>query len=175
MKTKNYYLKEIVPSDITNIHKGLSNPELTKYYDVHYATLEETKIQMDWYRSLKEEGTGIWWGIFGTDDDLFRGAAGFSGLEANHKKAEIGMWLLPEYWGRGILKEVMPILFALGFEELDLNRIEGYVVSDNRKCKSALEKIDFTYEGTMRECEYKDGRLISIDIYAILKRDWIKS
>ena len=174
MKTKNHYLKEIEDTDITHIHQGLSNPELTKYYDVHFATLEETQIQMDWYRTLKAEGTGIWWGIYGASDKLFRGAAGFSSLDATHKKAEIGMWLLPEYWGRGILKEVMPILFTQGFEKLGLNRIEGYVVSGNRKCKSALEKIDFTYEGTMRECEVKNGELISVDIYAVLKREWIR-
>ncbi|WP_262482797.1 hypothetical protein [Aquimarina longa] len=43
INTKNYILKEIEQSDINNIHKGLSNPEITKYYDVHFSTLEETK------------------------------------------------------------------------------------------------------------------------------------
>ena len=173
MKTDNYFIKEIESKDIANIHKGLSNPDVTKYYDVHFSTLEETKIQMNWYNKLKEEGTGIWWGIFGTFDNQFRGACGFNNLEATHKKAEIGLWLLKEYWGNGILKEVMPNLFKYGFEKLNLNRIEGYVLSENKKCKIALEKINFKYEGTMRECEIKNGQLISVDIYAILKNDWI--
>ena len=172
MKTANYYLKEIEAKDIVHIHQGLSNPEITKYYDVHYSTLEETKEQMQWYSDLKKEGTGIWWGIYGTEDHQFRGACGFNGLEKIHKKAEIGLWLLQEYWGNGILREVMPILFEKGFRALQLNRIEGYVVSDNAKCKRALEKINFTYEGTMRECEIKNGKVISIDIYAILKSEW---
>ncbi len=172
MKTDHYYLREITSKDIENIHKGLSDPEVTKYYDVHYATLEETQVQMDWYQKLKDEGTGIWWGIYGKEDDQFRGAGGFNNLESNHKKAEIGLWLLKEYWGQGILKEVMPVLFREGFEILGLNRIEGYVLSDNVKCKSALEKIHFKYEGTMRDCEIKDGQLISVDIYAVLKREW---
>ncbi len=168
-------MKEIEPKDITNIHKGLSNPEVTKYYDVHFSTLEETKIQMNWYRKLKEEGTGIWWGIYGIHDNQFRGACGFNNLEAKHKKAEIGLWLLKQYWGNGILKEVMPNLFNQGFEKLKLNRIEGYVISENNKCKNALKKINFTYEGTMRECEVKNSQLISVDIYAILKNEWIKT
>ena len=172
LKTSNFYLKEIEPTDIVNIHKGLSNPEITKYYDVHFSTLEETKTQMDWYRKLKEDGTDIWWGIYGSGDHHFRGACGFNNLEEKHKKAEIGLWLLKEYWGNGILKEVMPILFKQGFENLDLNRIEGYVSSENNKCKRALEKINFEYEGTMRECEIKNGELLSVDIYAIVKKDW---
>jgi len=172
MKTENYYLKEIESSDIENIYKGLSNPEITKYYDVHYPTIEATKIQMDWYNNLKRDGTGIWWGIYGKTDDQFYGAGGFNGLEKQHKKAEIGLWLLKEYWGKGILKEIMPKLFEQGFTELGLNRIEGYVLNDNTKCKKALEKINFTYEGTMRECEVKNGEKIDVDIYSILKSEW---
>ncbi len=172
MKTENYYLKEIVSKDIVNIHKGLSDSEVTKYYDVHFSTIEETETQMAWYQELKEKGTGLWWGIYGVEDHKFRGAGGFNNLEKKHKKAEIGFWLLREYWGKGILKEVMPQLFSEGFENMDLNRIEGYVLNDNKKCKTALEKINFTYEGTMRESEIKNNQLVSIDIYSILQKDW---
>lgn len=172
MQSKNYYLKEIQDSDIENIHRGLSNPEITKYYAVHFATLEETKEQMEWYSNLKKTGTGLWWGIYDKTDDQFCGAGGYNGLEKEHKKAEIGLWLLKEYWGRGILKEIMPVLFELGFTQLDLNRIEGYVLHENAKCKKGLSKINFTHEGTLREFEYKNEEKIDVDIYSILKSDW---
>ncbi len=172
MRTDNFYLKEIEPSDIENIHKGLSNQEVTKYYDVHYETLEATKEQMDWYASLKKNGTGIWWGIYGKADDQFYGAGGFNDLERQHEKAEIGMWLLKKHWGKGILQAITPLLLEQGFNNLGLNRIEAYVVSDNLKCKKALEKVNITYEGTMREGEIVNGEKIDFDMYAILKRDW---
>ena len=174
MKSDNYYLKSIERTDIKNIHKGLSNPDITKYYDVHFATLKETEEQMEWYENLKRDGTGIWWGIYDKSNDEFCGAGGFNGLEKENKKAEIGLWLLKEYWGKGILKEIMPELFEKGFTQLDLNRIEGFVVSDNIKCKKALEKINFTYEGTMREYEIKSERKIDVDFYSILKSEWKK-
>jgi ribosomal-protein-alanine N-acetyltransferase len=68
----------------------------------------------------------------------------------------------------------MPLLFDYGFSELNLNRIEGFVHSENEKCKRALEKIDFTYEGTMREYEIKNGKKIDLDIYSRLKNEWNK-
>lgn len=173
-QTANYYLKEVQSSDIENVHKGLSDPDITKYYDVHFPTLEATQEQMDWYANLKKDGTGIWWGIFGNRDDEFRGACGYNDLSKVHGRAEIGLWLLKEYWGQGTLREVMPKVFEIGFTELSLNRIEGYVVSDNAKCKRALEKINFTYEGTMREYEIKRGERISVDIFSILKNEWIE-
>ena len=172
MEVKKYWLREIEPTDIENIHKGLSNPEITKYYDVHFSTLEETEQQMQWYQNLRSEGTGIWWGIYDKESKVFCGAGGFNDLDKKHKKAEIGFWLLKDFWGKGILKEVMPKLFELGFTVLNLNRIEGFVISENTKCKKALEKIDFKYEGTMRECEIKNGEAISIDLYSVLKNEW---
>ena len=171
MKTANYTLKEIVASDIVNIHKGLSDPEITRFYDVHFPTLEDTEEQMQWYENLKKEGTGIWWGIYDIASK-FCGAAGFNALDKEHRKAEIGLWLFKEYWGKGILVEVMPKMFEEGFTNLGLNRIEGYVVHDNLKCKKALEKINFRFEGTMRECEIKNGEKISVDIYSLLKSEW---
>jgi len=172
MQTKNYYLKEIEASDIKSIHRGLSNPNVTKYYDVHYETLEDTKEQMTWYANLKKNDTGLWWGVFDKTTNAFYGAGGYNDLDKNNRRAEIGFWLLEEYWGRGIMKVVFPTLIELGFTTLDLNRIEGYVVSENSKCKKAIKKINFTYEGTMREFEIKNGKKISLDVYSILKSEW---
>lgn len=167
----NYTLKEIQDKDIENIHKGLSNPEITKYYGVHFDTLEDTKEQMEWYRNLKKNETGIWYGIY-NKNDKFCGAGGFNDVNKEHQKAEIGLWLLKDFWGKGIMKQIMPKLFDIGFNELDLNRIEGFVDSKNTKCKNALEKINFTYEGTMRENEIKNNEKIDVDFYAILKSEW---
>jgi ribosomal-protein-alanine N-acetyltransferase len=32
-----------------------------------------------------------------------------------------------------------------------------------------MKKIDFKHEGTMKDCEIKNGEFISLDIYAKLK------
>ena len=172
MQTQRFDLRTIQPQDKPHIFKGLSNPELTRYYDVHFPTLEATQEQMDWYKDLEEKQTGKWWGIFEKGSDQFCGAGGYCDWNHDHKKAEIGFWLLPEYWGRGIMKEVMPALFEYGFMTMKLNRIEGYVISDNTKCKKGLTKINFTYEGTMRECEWKNGAPIHVDIYSLIKSEW---
>jgi len=61
-------------------------------------------------------------------------------------------------WYKNLKKEgkgIIPKLFEQGFKQLNLNRIEGYVDSNNLKCKKALEKVNFTYEGTMHEMEIK--------------------
>lgn len=52
-------LRQFVDSDIENVYKGLSDPEIIKYYGVSYKTLEDTKAQMRFFSDLEKEGTGI--------------------------------------------------------------------------------------------------------------------
>lgn len=72
------------------------------------------------------------------------------------------------------MKEAMPLICNYGFENLELNRIEGFVESENTNCKNAMAKLDFQYEGTMKDCEIKNDKFISLDIYAKVRDNLIK-
>ena len=161
-KTERILLREIENSDIDSVFKGLSNPDVIKHYGVSYHSLEETKEQMEWFAGAKQQ----WFAICSVDGNEFYGAGGLNDITKEHKKAEIGLWLLPENWGKGIMKEVMPLICNYAFENLKLHRIEGFVDSDNINCKKAMSKLDFEYEGTMRDFEIKDNKFISLDIYS---------
>lgn len=163
--TKRFLLREIMDSDIQHIYLGLSNPQVIKHYGVSFDSLAATEAQIQWYKRAEQ----YWWAICSIDNQQFYGAGGLNDLSAAHKKAEIGLWLLPEFWGNGIMREVMPFICNYGFDELGLHRIEGFVESGNQNCKRAMAKLDFEYEGTMKDCEVKDGQYISVDIYAKLK------
>lgn len=171
IKSERLTLRKIEYSDIQNIYKGLSNPDVIKYYGVSFHSLEDTEAQMTWYRELEENETGIWWAICSADEQIFYGAGGFNNLSKQHKKAEIGFWLLPEFWGKGLMQEAFPLICNYGFEKLGLNRIEGFVDSENNSCKKAVEKLNFKLEGIMRDCEIKDGKTLSVAIYSKLKTD----
>jgi ribosomal-protein-alanine N-acetyltransferase len=168
IKTERLLLRQFVESDLENVFKGLSHPDIIKYYGVSFNTLEATKEQMTFFKNLENDGTGIWWAIVSADQEIFYGAGGLCDLSRVHQKAEIGFWLFPEFWGKGIMSEAMPLICNYGFEKLGLHRIEGFVDPENVNCKKAMAKLDFQHEGTMEDCEIKNGKFISIDIYAKL-------
>ncbi|PKQ46855.1 GNAT family N-acetyltransferase [Confluentibacter flavum] len=163
--TDRLLLRTITESDLENIYYGLSNPDVIKHYGISYDSLEATNEQMTWFSDSKQ----FWWAICSIDNGTFYGACGLNNLSIEHRKAEIGLWLLPDFWGQGIMTEAMPLICSYGFEQLELHRIEGFVESDNQNCKKAMAKLDFQHEGTMKDSEIKNGRFISIDIYAKLK------
>ncbi len=173
IKTPRLLLRQFSEHDLKNVYTGLSHPEVIKFYGISFHTLEETKQQLKWFSDLEISGTGIWWAICSADNQKFLGAAGFSSIEKKFKNAEIGMWLVPEFWRMGIMTEVIPLLCKYGFDHLDFHRIEGFVESENIACKNAILKAGFTYEGTRRECELQHGRFISLEIYSRLSSDTV--
>ena len=143
IKTKRLLLRQFVESDLESVFKGLSHPDIIKYYGVSYQTLEDTKEQMTFFADLEKNETGIWWAVCSADNKTFYGAGGLNSLSKEHKKAEIGFWLISEFWGDGIMKEAMPLICNYGFNSLGLHRIEGLVETENKNCKKAMAKLDF--------------------------------
>lgn len=164
-----YIYRRFRTDDIDAVFAGLGNPKVTQYYGVHFDSLEATQEQMDWFAALESERKGQWFALE-TAEGAFVGAGGYNDWDHAHHKAEIGFWLLPEYWGKGIMKLAFPALLEYGFNVMNLHRIEGYVDAGNTKCKRALQKTALRYEGTMLDCEQKDGAWVSVDIYATVNR-----
>jgi [ribosomal protein S5]-alanine N-acetyltransferase len=166
IKTGRFLLRKIESEDQGEIFRGLSHTDVIKYYGVSFSTYDATKEQMEWYAGLEKNNTGIWWAICNPDNSEFIGAVGLYYINQAHRKGEIGFWLLPEYWGLGIAAEVIPPVCNYGFKSLNLHRIESIVESENISCKKLMTKIGFDHEGTMKECEIKNGRFISLEVFA---------
>ncbi len=171
LNTERLTLRSFTENDLDNVFKGLSNPDIIKYYGISFETKESAKEQMKWFADHERNKTGAWWAICLKDSGAFIGAGGLNDIEQEHKKAEFGFWLLPEYWGNGFMGEAIPAILNHGFNTLNLHRIEGFVESQNTNCKKALDKLNFTFEGTMRNAEVKNGHHIDIEIYSKLSSD----
>lgn len=170
MQTARLLLRQFTHNDLENVFKGLSHPDVIKHYGVSYSSLEETKQQMTFFAELEANKTGTWWAICSADNTIFYGGCGLNNINTQHKKGEIGYWLLPEFWGKGIIAEAAPLVCEYGFTHFNLHRIEAVVETDNAYSKKILQKLGFEFEGTMKECEIKDGKYISLDMYAKINR-----
>lgn len=168
LTTSRLLLLEVRPEDQQFIFEGLSHPEVIPFYGVRYNSFEATKAQMDWYNKIYEEGTGISWKIVDKQTGENIGDISVYLYKPEHKKAEVGFWLLPQYWHKGFALEAIHAVISYWKEEKDLHRLEAFVEEGNDASSRLLEKVGFQYEGTMRECEIKEGRYISLKIYGLI-------
>ena len=126
---------------------------------------------MDWYANMIKNDTGRCWAICSADNEIFYGVCTLNFWKKEHRKAETGYWIFPEFWGMGIVSEAMTRVFYFGFNEMNLHRISAEVEDDNAASRALLQKLGFKQEGTLMECEIKDGRFINLEIYALLKKE----
>jgi len=119
------------------------------------------------------QGTGLRWGITLKKDSRVIGSAGFYKWENEpHRKAEMGYDLNPTHWGKGIMTEALGAIISYGFDEMNLNRITIFVISENERSVKLARRLGFVKEGVIRESEFFDGRFIDDVMFSILKSDW---
>lgn len=85
------------------------------------------------------------------------------------RSAELGYWLAPAYWGRGIMTEAVRRICAYTFAETDIVRIYAEVFSPNTASQRVLEKCGFGKEGVKRRSVFKNGEFFDSVVYALLK------
>ena len=87
------------------------------------------------------------------------------------KSAELGYWLAEDYWGRGIMTEAVRQICREAFDRFDILRIFAEPFAENLGSRRVLEKAGFVCEGTMRKGVYKNGRVQSYCMYALLREE----
>ncbi len=83
--------------------------------------------------------------------------------------AEIGYWLGETYWNRGIMTEVIRKTAQYVFENFSITKLFAPVFEFNIGSQRVLEKAGFQREGIMRKAAVKDGRVIDLHYYGIVK------
>lgn len=170
LTTERLVLQQIVPVDQAFIFEGLSHPEVIRYYGVSFHSFTDTQVQMEWYQKNWLEGTGIAWKIIDKTTLENVGVITVYLYKPEHSKAEVGFWLLPAYWNKGFALEALQSVIRYWQLEKQLHRLEAFVETGNMASTKLLEKAGFAYEGTMRDCELKNGKYISLLVYALIAK-----
>jgi [ribosomal protein S5]-alanine N-acetyltransferase len=172
LATRRFRLRRIVAEDVGVVFRGLSDPLVIAHYGVSYESLDATRRQMDWFEEIRTAGTGVWWGICRREpDSALIGACGLNDVNAGHRRAEIGYWLLPEFWGRGVMVECLEAMLRHAFDAMGLHRVAADVDVDNHRSRRLLERLGFQLEGVRRGCELKGGVYLDLMCYSRLATD----
>lgn len=170
LTTSRLYLQQVMPQDQAFIFEGLSHPDVIRFYGVRYHSYESTAAQMEWYQQMLKDGSGIPWKMVEISSGKSIGVITVYFYKPLHKKAEVGFWILPQYWNRGYATEALQEVIRYWKEEKQLHRMEAFVETGNNSSARILSKTGFKKEGTMIDCEIKDGKYISLEIFGWVNR-----
>lgn len=92
-------------------------------------------------------------------------------LHSAFERCETGYKLDEAYWHKGYAREAMSFGVSLMFEELNLHRIEAYVMKDNSASIRLLKDLGFQFEGICRKSIRIRGNWEDHMLFARIKTD----
>lgn len=105
-----------------------------------------------------------------TIDDKVIGSIGVFRKDNIHSKtAEMGYYIEEAYWGQGIGTSAVKQVCKYIFENTDIIRIFAEPFAYNFGSCRILEKSGFLYEGTLRKNAVKNGVVLDMKLYSIVK------
>jgi RimJ/RimL family protein N-acetyltransferase len=113
-------------------------------------------------------GTLLQWVIFLREKNELVGAIGLSGIDREHRHAELGYWIGKPWWRSGFATEAARAVVQFAFSETGMHRIYAHHFSRNPGSGRVLQKIGMQYEGKLREHVVRWGRFEDIEIYGII-------
>ena len=116
------------------------------------------------WRSAVEKTTRAWLGFVGLN------YVAREAIEVPPGEVEIGWWLAPPAWGRGLATEGALALRDEAFERIGLDRIIGRYQSENVASGRIMEKIGMTFE---RDAVGRHGEIVRI--YGLDSARWRSS
>jgi RimJ/RimL family protein N-acetyltransferase len=99
------------------------------------------------------------------------GQCGFHNMQTG-VRAEVGIFMLPEYCGRGYGTDAMNALLDYGFGHLGLRRIGLHVSPGNERAIRSYEKAGFSHEGRLRSFRIRRGEVVDDIVMSILHHEW---
>jgi len=125
----------------------------------------------EWLEIATSSDPPLQYGIY--VDGAFEGGIGALLLKAeNTGVAEIGWWLNPEHWGKGIVTAAVTALIDEMFEHRGLIRLWAPVMHPNRGSARVAEKAGMTLEGIAPSHYVKQGVRYDQLNYGITREQW---
>ena len=100
------------------------------------------------------------------------GVTGFHEINKLHRVGSIGYWLAKSHMGKGIVTSAVMQLLKIGFDEFNLNKIEIRCAETNVKSRAVPERLGFTHEANLRQCEWLYSEYVNHAIYSLLAEEF---
>ncbi|MGM7637048.1 GNAT family N-acetyltransferase [Bacillus sp. Hm123] len=172
LHTERLRLRKMKVSDSSSLFHIWSDPDVTKFMNITNFTDEnQAKEMIEFLNDLDQNNKATRFTIIELESQKIIGSCGFNSLDFEHVKAEIGYELAKAFWGKGYAQEAIHSLLDYAFKTLKLNRIEAKVEPENSNSIRLLEKLNFTFEGTLRQYEKSKGTFNDINMYSLLQTD----
>ncbi len=144
LTTSRLVLRQIEPSDASLIFDLRRNETVNKFlHRPKPQTIEDVLQIIEKLNLGISEGKQFYWVINLKNDKRVIGTICLWNFSDEKSCADIGYELHPDFQRKGLMNEAVETIIKFGFNELELDVIEAWTVSDNTASIRLLEKSNF--------------------------------
>ena len=175
LETERLRLRAFLESDVDDVYKACSDPELQKWLPIPRPGVPYTREDAELWclrdaPSMRTSGEGQQWAVTEIDTGRLVGAVGLVRIGWPAMNTEIGYWATPWARGRGYIGEAVLALSRWALDQ-GFQRIEIKADTHNLPSRRVAEKSGFTFEGVERSAmPLHEGRA-DLAVYSLLPRD----
>lgn len=169
LETRRLKLRPVTLADAEDMYEYASDDENTYYVFPTHQNLDDTRHSIANFFAANPLGK------FGIELKEEQKLIGTIDLRVDTKKrsGELGYMLNHNYQRQGFTTEAAFALLELGFEQLELEKIQAQCDTRNIASAKVMEKLGMQQEGISRHHElWKKGEWVDMAYYGILKDEY---
>lgn len=145
LETNRLLLRELASDDAEDFYRLNLNPNVIRYTgNSSFKSIEEAREFLENYKDYQVNGYGRW-AVILKDSNQFLGWCGLKFGEMENE-TDIGFRFFEEEWNKGYATESANACLHYGFAKLNLKRIIGRAMKENKASIKVLQKIGLKYE-----------------------------
>jgi ribosomal-protein-alanine N-acetyltransferase len=174
LQTPRLVLRELTEADASSLLEIHGDAEAMRYFgtDPLKDLAEAEKVIKKFASWRADPATGVRWGIVEKEGGNLIGSCGLFGHNREWRRCLTGYELARNSRGKGYMHEALSTVFAWGFSEMQLNRIEALIHPMNNESISLANRLCFKEEGLLREVAYWGGEFRDLLQLSLLKKEW---
>jgi ribosomal-protein-alanine N-acetyltransferase len=144
VETERLFVRQWVPDDWKRLRPLATDPRVLKYIGDGRPWSDE-RIRKFVNGGIEKTKTRGWilWPIIQTADAELIGFCGFN--DGYAPDVEIGWWLRPDYWGKGLATEAARAVMDYGFRTFKFPRLISVTQPENRQSIRIMEKLGMEF------------------------------
>lgn len=150
LKTERLTLRPFRAADAADLHRLINNFDIARMLELVSYPYDRA-LADEWIASSARglaDGSACHLAITGQEDakEVLVGAVGIT-VDRASRIGRLGYWVGQKYWGHGVATEAAARLISWGFANLEIDRIEAAVATDNPASAAVLRRIGFRKTG----------------------------
>lgn len=151
----------------------ISDPKIQSLYsEPIYSTKSEVKELLDQYISSYQKDDYYRWAIIEKQSQSCIGQIAIFLVDNKNHFCEIEYCIGSRFQRNGFASEATKVIINFGFSSVNFHKIQLCHKDNNIASKGVIQKCGFTYEGTLRDYFFIDGKYVSRLYYSMLKSEW---